>query len=276
MSGSAHDDYSRVDPGAKVEAFRATGRGTARIGYPIRLTRTVLATRELVTPSMLRLTLRGPELAHFETHAADDHVKVVFAQPDGTRTDPVPDASGALTWPRPLPPSRKYTVRRFDAAAGELDLDVVLHPGGLASEWAVRAEVGEEVVVAGPPGAKVFAHTYGHYVLVADPTGLPAVARWLEESPADVSADVVLDVDHEHERGYPLAARAGVRVQWFDRADGSRAADVVAGLELPADTFLFAAGEAGDVRPLRRWARERGIDALVTGYWKRGVVEFDE
>lgn len=270
------DDFTRVDAGAKVTAFRAAGRGTARIGYPIRLTRTTVAACELVTPSMLRLTLHGPELAAFETHAPDDHVKVVFPHADGTRTDPVPNAERSLDWPRPLPPSRKYTVRRFDATACELDLDVVLHPGGLASRWATHVDVGEEVVLAGPPGAKAFAHTYAHYVLVADPTGLPAVARWLDESPVDVSADVVVDVDHEHERGYPLAARAGVRVQWLDRSGGSGAADVVAGLELPADTFLFAAGEAGDVRPLRRWAREQGLDALVTGYWKRGVVEFDE
>jgi NADPH-dependent ferric siderophore reductase len=42
--------------------------------------------------------------------------------------------------------------------------------------------------------------------------------------------------------------------------------------------FLFAAGEAGDIRPLRR--RREGVERLVTGYWKRGTaggeVDLDE
>lgn len=270
------DDFTRVDPGPRVAEFHASGRGVKRVGYPIRLTRGELVARTEVTPSMLRLTVRGPELAGFHTYQADDHVKVVLPFPDGTRNDPVPNDQLALDWPRPFSPARKYTVRRFDRDACELDLDVVLHEGGVASEWARSVTIGEEVVMAGPPGAKAFPRTYAHYVLVADPTGLPAVARWLDESPADVRADVVVDVDHEHERGYPLRELDGVRVQWLDRSTGSRAAEVVAGLELPDDTFLFAAGEAGDVKPLRAWTRERGIDALVTGYWKRGVAGLDD
>ena len=41
-----------------------------------------------------------------------------------------------LRWPRPMPVSREYTVRRYDPVAGELDVDVVVHAGGVASDWA--------------------------------------------------------------------------------------------------------------------------------------------
>lgn len=273
----SRDDFSRADPRGAVARFHAEGEGVARIGYPILMTRTTLARRTEVTPSMLRLTLAGPELAGFHTYQADDHVRLVLALPDGTRNDPVPNDRAELDWTRPHPPSRKYTVRRFDAEACELDLDVVVHPGGVASEWALGARVGEEVVVAGPPGAKAFPHTYDHYVFAVDPTGLPAVARWLEESPADVVADVLVDHDHPHERDYPLAARPGVTVRWLERRGGSRLVAEVAGLRLPAErSFLFAAGEATDLKPLRGWARATGTDALVTGYWKRGVADLDE
>ena len=274
---TAGDDFSREDVGAKVAEHQRLGTGVRRIGYPILVSRGRLVRRVEVTPSMLRLTVAGDDFTRFHSHQCDDHVKVVFAMPDGTRNDPVPDEERGLAWVRPVPPARKYTVRRHDQVAGEIDLDVVVHPGGLASEWAASVQVGDEVVVAGPPGAKAFALTYDHYVLAVDPTGLPALGRWLEESPADVSADVLVDVDHAHEQGYPLAERPGVRVTWLDRSGGSRLADEVQALDLPEGrTFLFAAGEAGDVKPLRRWAKERGIDALVTGYWKRGVADLDE
>jgi NADPH-dependent ferric siderophore reductase len=272
------DDFSRVDPGPKVAQFHRSGTGVCRIGYPILVTHATLLRRTLLTPHMLRLTVGGPELAHFETHQADDHVKIVLAFPDGTRNDPTINAERELDWPRPWAPARKYTVRRYDREALEADFDVVLHEGGVASAWAAGAEIGESVVIAGPPGAKAFAQTYDHYVLAVDPTGLPALARWLEESPADVSADVFIDVDHDDERAYPLAEREGARVTWLDRTDGSRIAEAVMALELPEgrSTFLFAAGEAGDIKPLRRWAKQHGIDQLVTGYWKRGVADLDE
>lgn len=274
---TAGDDFSRDDPGTKVAEHQRLGTGVRRIGYPILLSRGRLVRRVEVTPSMLRLTVAGDDFTRFHSHQCDDHVKVVFPLADGTRNDPTIDEHRGLAWAKPVPPGRKYTVRRHDPVAGEVDLDVVVHPGGLASEWAAAVAVGDEVVLAGPPGAKAFALTYDHYVFAVDPTALPALGRWLDESPADVSADVLVDHDHAHEQGYPLAERPGVRVTWLDRSGGSRLADAVHQLALPAGrVFLFAAGEATDIKPLRRWAKERGIDALVTGYWKRGVSDLDE
>lgn len=149
-----------------------------------------------------------------------------------------------------------------------------MHPGGLASDWVTSVAVGEHVTVAGPPGALAFAHNYDHYVFAVDATALPAAARWLDEAPADVSAQIVVETDDAGMHEYPLADRAGVTVTWLVH-DGvrSRLADTVAELEMPTGrTFLFAAGEAGDITPLRAWAKERCDDVLVTGYWKRGVA----
>ncbi|WP_327030391.1 siderophore-interacting protein [Micromonospora sp. NBC_01740] len=267
----------RHDPAGRVAAHHRAGSGTARIGYPIGVRGVRVVARRQLTPRMLRLTLGGPALADFHTYQADDHVKIVFPDPDGTRRDPVPDGRGMLDWPRPLPTTRKYTVRRYDPATNELDLDFVLHDGGVASTWAATAAVGDEVTIAGPPGAKAFPHTYDHYVLAVDATALPAVARWLEEAPADVSAHLVAEVDDAAERGYPLAPRDRVAVTWLVReGTGSTLAEEVRSLRLPAGrTFLFAAGEATDIRPLRAWSRDR-LDSLITGYWKRGIAGLED
>ncbi|MGI5271553.1 siderophore-interacting protein [Nonomuraea sp. CA-218870] len=267
----------RDDPRGRVAEHHRNGSGITRVGYPIGIRTAPVAARELITPRMLRLTLKGPELEGFHTYQADDHVKIVFPDADGTRRLPVPDEEQSLDWPRPWPTTRKYTVRRYDAAARELDLDIVLHEGGVASAWAASVEVGDEVSVAGPPGAKAFPHTYGHYVFAVDATALPAAARWLEESPAGVSAHLVIETDDPAEHAYPLAERAGAEVTWLVREAGrSSLADTVRALTLPdVPSFLFAAGEAGDVKPLRRWSAGR-LDALVTGYWKRGVAGLED
>ncbi|MEU9505255.1 siderophore-interacting protein [Micromonospora sp. NPDC048170] len=267
----------RHDPAGRVAAHHRAGSGTARIGYPIGVRRVRIIARQQLTPRMLRLTLGGPALAGFHTYQADDHVMIVFPDPDGTRRDPVPNAQQMLDWPKPLPTGRKYTIRRYDAAAGELDLDFVLHDGGVASTWAASASVGDEVTIAGPPGAKAFPHNYDHYVFAVDGTALPAAGRWLAEAPADVSAHVVVEVDDAAEQGYPLARRDGVTVTWLVR-EGNRSAlaETVRSLRLPGGrTFLFAAGEATDIKPLRAWSQDH-VDSLITGYWKRGIAGLDD
>ncbi|PYE18060.1 NADPH-dependent ferric siderophore reductase [Williamsia limnetica] len=264
---------TRDDPRSRVAAHHQSGDGTARIGYPIGVRAVAVVRRELVSPRMIRLTLAGPELKGFHTYQADDHVMIVFPDDDGAVRAPVPNEKQELDWPRPLPLGRKYTIRRYDPELLELVLDFVLHEGGVASTWAVDAQPGDTVVIAGPPGAHAFAHNFDHYVFAVDATALPAVARWLDESPSEVSADVIVEVSHEDETQYPLAERDRVRVQWLVRpADRSMLADAVDALDLPPGrVFLFGAGEADDIRPLRR----RGTDRLVTGYWKRGSADHD-
>ncbi|CAM5563128.1 MULTISPECIES: siderophore-interacting protein [Streptomyces] len=267
----------RSDPGPKVAEHHRNGTGPVRIPYPIGVRTLEVLARTWINPRMVRLTLGGPQLDGFHSHQADDHVKLVFPDPDGTLRALVPAPGGMLTWPRPAPLNRVYTVRRYDAAARQLDLDFVVHEGGHASGWAVSVPLGERITVAGPPGAKSFPHTYDHYVFAADATALPAVARWLDECPEDTSVEVVLETEEECEHDYPLADRPGVEVIRLTRAgQSSRLADTVRRLHArPGRTFLFAAGESGDIKPLRAWSQDR-CDALFTGYWKRGVAGLED
>jgi len=268
----------RGNPSGRVAEHLRAGRGVRRIPYPIGIRQATLLRRTQVTDRMLRLTLGGAGLAGTHTYVADDHVKIVFPGPDGTLVLPVPNDRAMLDWPRPMPPTRCYTIRRHDPAAQELDLDLVLHDGGLASTWAASAAVGSLVAIAGPPGAKAFPYGYARHLMVCDPTGLPAVARWLEEAPPSVRVDVWAVAEHPSQRGYPLE-HPGLELRWLDPGEpvvglvdealgdpGARAGEV----------FLFAAGEADLVKPLRRWARDRQVDSSVSGYWKRGVADFDD
>ncbi|MCK5891899.1 siderophore-interacting protein [Aeromicrobium sp.] len=238
--------------------------------------------REVVTPRMVRVVLGGPGLAGFaSTTAPDEHVKLVFPDPDGTTRPPVLGDDGeTLVWPRPFPENREYTIRRFDEAAGEVWIDFVVHPGGLASDWAQQAERGESLWVAGPRPSDPVPPELDHHVLLADHTALPAVARWLEELRDGVDAQVAVLVPDAAEE-QDLAVRPGVSVVWLhlDDPDVAAAGDDVLGrhldaLDLPGDgrVFLWAAGEAGVLKPVRRWARAHGFargTCDIAGYWRK-------
>ncbi|MEJ2860806.1 siderophore-interacting protein [Actinomycetospora flava] len=262
------------------------GAAVAKVPYPIRIRRLEIAGTRRVGPAMLRMTLTGPELAGFESHSVvDEHVKLIFPDDDGGLR--VPEQDGLmLFWPKPMPPTRDYTVRRHDPEAGELDLDVVLHPGGLASEWASRAQPGELVWVAGPPAGLAVPGSYDRYLLAGDTTALPAIARWVENMPPDTRGWVFVEVADAAEE-VDLGAPAGVTVTWLHR-DGVAPgrsdvlASAVRAVAVPPgeSVYVWVAGEAGSIKPLRRWVRDDlGLDPAdvsITGYWKLGLSMFDE
>ncbi|MGW4027438.1 siderophore-interacting protein, partial [Streptomyces sp. NPDC005009] len=184
------------------------------------------------------------------------------------------------------PVSREYTVRRFDPAAGEIDIDIAPHEGGLASDWARSVTPGAVTHVAGPPGGLIVPPVYDRYLLVGDITALPAVARWLEQLPRSARGWAFVEVADATEE-IPLSAPEGIEVHWLHRGDrpagtGDLLARSVTAVTVPEGERLYAwiAGEAGQIKPLRRWVREElGLprtDHEITGYWKRGAADFDD
>jgi NADPH-dependent ferric siderophore reductase len=268
----------------RIAEVRA-GRAAEKVGYPIRVRAAEVVRTATVGSGLLRVTLGGPGTDGFEAHSPDEHVKVIFPEPDGTLRLPEPNGR-MLRWPRPSPTSREYTVRRYDPATGELDLDVALHDGGLASDWARSVEPGAVVHLAGPPGGLIVPHTYDRYLLAGDLTALPAIARWLEELPRTAAGWAFVEVADASEE-IELSAPEDVEVRWLHRGDTPAGTTdllerAVRAVRVPEGERLYAwiAGEAGSIKPLRRWVREElGLDRAdhdVTGYWKRGVADFDD
>lgn len=280
MSRDEHR-HRHLDRIAEVRA----GSGGEKVPYPIRIRSAELVRTRRLGAGLIRVTLGGTGTAGFEAHSPDEHVKLLFPEPDGTMRLPEPDGL-MLRWPRPLPTSREYTVRAYDASTGEIDIDIALHEGGLASDWARAVEPGEVVHVAGPPGGLIVPHNYDRYLLAGDITALPAIARWLEELPTDATGWALIEVADETEQ-IPLTAPEGVEVRWLHR--GGRPAGTGDALEravraLPLSTdervYVWMAGEAASLKPLRHWVRrELRLDARdhdIRGYWKRGVTDYDD
>lgn len=274
-AASAHErDRSRHL--GRIAEVRAGDRAS-KVAYPIGIRELEVVRTQRLTPSLLRMTLGGPGLSGFESHAPDEHIRLIFPDPD-TGELRVPERDGVrLRWPRPMPPSRQYTVRRLDPTAQELDIDIVLHRGGLASGWAERVAPGERVHVAGPPGGLIVPDRYDRYLLGGDLTALPAIARRLEELWPDAAGWAFVEIDDPADR-MELAHPPGVELHWIEGA----LAEAVRAVPLPQGESLFVwlAGEATMLRPLRDWVRdELGLgpgDSSITGYWRRGVADFDE
>ena len=223
---------------------------------------TVVAARS-VTPHMKRITFQGDALRTLPAEQPAWWVKALLPANEDDRAQ-----------------SRAYTIRRFDRAAAQIDIDFVLHgDAGPGSAWAARALPGEAIQITGPRSGRMSIPEEGWLLLAGDETALPAISTILERAPADREVIAFVEVGHRTEE-QPLAAPHGARIHWRHRATseslpGALLHDAVCGAILPPGPgFAFVAAEAFAVQAIKR----RLFDTLAPdrisakGYWKLGAA----
>lgn len=263
--------------------FRAGGRNrfTARRGHVVAV--------EQVAPVLLRVRLTGPEFEDFTSGGPADHVKVFFPDPaSGQLVAPTAAGPGEDGILRPEGPTlaRDFTPLRVARTADgvALDVDFYLHPSpGPASGWASRAAVGDELVVVGPRGSRGAPQGAAHLVLVCDETALPSATRWAAEVPATTTVDLLAvtadDGGWVAEYVATTSGRDDVRLHLPTAGDPDALVPALDAVGVDATTFVFAAGEASTLIPLRRHLKRTlalpAEQVSVNGYWKRGTAAFD-
>ena len=247
----------------------------ARVAEVVRTTR--------VTPHLVRVVLGGDGLAGFPAGAFTDHyVKLLFPPADAPYAVPFDvERVRAEHPPESWPVTRTYTVRAWDARAGELTIDFVHHgEEGLAGPWAAAARPGDLVQLLGPGGAYTPSPDADWHLLVGDDSALPAIAAAVGRLPAGRPARVFVEVPTEEDE-QELGAGRHVDVVWVHRghrAPGTALLAAVLSADLPdGAVHAFVHGEAGFVRDVRRHLRAgRTLTPELTsisGYWRRGRTE---
>lgn len=267
--------------GGRFQRSGGRHRFTARRGRVVSVTHPA--------PVMVRVRVTGDDFADFASTGPTDHMRVFFPDPQ-TGEYNAPSAAGpgedgvvrpdGVTYPRDFTPLR--VVRTADGVA--VDIDFYVHPSpGPASVWAQHAATGDELVVVGPRGSRGAPQDADRLLLIVDETALPAAARLAREVPGTTAVDLVAFTDDDGrwvvEYFADASDRTDVSVQLI--AGPAQPDTLVAAIEgaVDAGTFVFAAGEASALLPLRRYLR-RDLrlpreQVAISGYWRRGVTAFD-
>lgn len=209
-----------------------------------------------VTPSMIRVRLGGAGLSGFaSTGVPDERLRLIFDD------DIV----------------RSYTVRYFDPVGPHLDIDFVVHDGGVAADWAMRTQPGDAIRVSEARGWYRPPSDTEWQLLVADMTGLPALTRAVENLPAGARAHVIASVPSREDEQH-VSTAAAVTYRWTNEHE---LLDAVRSFERPSGTgYLWAATEASDARAIRKlYHRELGWTPdrfEIKGYWRRDKETWQE
>ena len=231
-----------------------------------------------VTPRLVRVTLGGPELEGFRVELPAASVRVLLPR-TGTDNLVIPTWNGNefLLPDGSRPVIRTLTPRRVDTDALELDVEVVVHAGGVASSWAARAAAGAGAAISGPGRGYSIAADAPAFFLGGDETAIPAICELLEVLPERVPVQVHLEIASADAR-FPLPKHPRATVAWYELSPDAPAGDAlvaaVRDAELVPGTRVWVAGEAASMQRIRRHLfEERGLprsQTTVRGYWKHG------
>ena len=204
--------------------------------FPFVLAVATVSSVERVSPSFVRITFSGADLADFGTpgRVLDQRIKLVFPAPGAS----VPRLTASADWYSAwlaLPDDergamRTYSIRELLVSGDEtrLVVDFVLHlaPGatGPASRWADAASAGDELLVIGPRRGRVggggieYAPGDARAILLAgDETAAPAIARILEDVDRDTQGVAFIEIPEDADI-LPIATPPGVEVRWLPRS----------------------------------------------------------
>lgn len=204
-----------------------------------------------LSPTFLRVTFAGADLASFADNGFDQRIKLVLPLP-GRGVADMPDGPDWYARWRALPdhrrnPLRTYTVRAARPDKREVDVDVVLHgDGGPAAQWAQAARPGDEVALVGPDAGHDGEHggleyrppaQMGATLLAGDETAVPAIAAILERLPADVRGEALLEVPETADE-LLLEKPQGVRVEWLARNGADHGAHLIPAVQTATGRLL--------------------------------------
>lgn len=240
-----------------------------------------------ITPHMIRVQLEPMDGRRWCTDGHGDE-RIDLALPREGRTvadfaafnesgDGGPAPEIEATW-------RHYTVRKVYDEGARIDVDFAVHGGGFASGWAERAEPGH---VVGLFGGGRHASQYHeppadaeHQLLVVDATGLPGLARILEELAPGARATAIIEIPTPQDR-QELATEGDVTVEWLVGSGNglgpSALPEAVAAQPVPeAPWYAWVACEAAASRRIRtHLRREMGLARdrhHAIGYWNESLT----
>ncbi|CAH6785073.1 NADPH-dependent ferric siderophore reductase [Vibrio chagasii] len=239
---------------------------------PITLTVTQTST---ITPNMQRITFSGEGLSKYPAECVGGYIKLLFS-PLGTT-----DLSQLNEGERPT--MRTYTIRHYNPVEKFIEVDFVRHitkdlQCGFAARWAMSAQVGDTISVAGPGLIQGLNLESDWFFLVADMTSLPALSAKVKTLPESAIGHAVIQINSAADK-QELEAPEGIKITWLIEDETSKTlSQTVRSLTwLDGQVSVWTACEFESMRELRQYFRnEKEVakeNIYISSYWKRGVSE---
>ncbi len=241
--------------------------------------------KEYITPHYIRVFLTGNDVEQIANTTVGVHNKI-FIPPRGINKVYFPKLnSGTKQWivqSEELRPSmRTYTHRGIDLDKKEIWIDFVAHGvEGVASEWAINAQIGSVLGVMMKGRKKELYPKAENYVLIGDATAIPVLGAILEDLSETAKGICIIEV-HSKEDEQLLQTNANIQFIWLHNKNPqneSKLPEAVKKLFLPEkNRYAYVAAEFSAVKKIRHYLRDeqnwQRQEFSAISYWKAGETE---
>ncbi|MEM6587336.1 MAG: siderophore-interacting protein [Pseudomonadota bacterium] len=263
-----------------AKSLRWTGETAIAGTLPESFNLLTLVHRSEPMPGLVRATVTAEDDRVFASDAI--HLRMMLPCNIGrVPVWPSMAANGSPVWPQgdDRLHMRAITIRHARPEMRELDLDVVSHGEGLISGWASGAKIGAQIGAMGPLGDKALPEV-SDYLLIADQTGLPAVARHLETVPDGATGYVICEAESDDVlRGYLPKTRFELKAIPSASFSDDMRAHVQTVLRPGVTGHAVFLGEFDDAQALRKvFKGTLGLgkgEQISASYWRRGQTGFE-
>jgi NADPH-dependent ferric siderophore reductase len=164
---------------------------------------------------LVTVTLRPEDFT--STGVPDEYVRLMIAPEGAELAIPTYDENWVMRVPEGAvePAARVYTISDHRVVDGvpEVDIDIAVHDHGVGADWVRRCVPGDEVGMMVPHGLYAAPADTAWQLLVADVTGLPALARILRDLRPGQRVEAVVVLTDDGDR-IALPSPADVDVRW--------------------------------------------------------------
>ncbi len=220
---------------------------------------------EYVTPNMKRIVFKSDDLKQLSSDQNVFYAKLK-----------VPPLSKSILNKNKV---RTYTIRHFDNTTKEMTVDFAVHePFGPATNWAVKAQVGDEISMMGPGQKKINTTIDGWYLFAADMSALPAALAAIENLPKSATGEAFLEVTSEEDI-QKMSKPEGLNIHWLihkePRKLSDQQLDSIKKIVIPNLPNVFVAGELNTIRKIKEYLKQNANvvnsnNVYISSYWKIG------
>lgn len=241
------------------------------MGKKIRRAHVISTTQ--IAPHLMRIVVGSEEFEDFPRDQQGAYVKVLF--PHEGQTDVELDLKADKPAVR-----RSYTIREIDSQSGAISLDFVVNQhSGIATYWAKRAKVGDNIAIAGPGPKKLSDFSQSDYLLLGDLTSVNAINGYLQKLPARATVNAIIHVPDKQDIIGLDVTHSNHRVNWLvsEQPNTDLINTVITQLsQSHTKPLVFMALESSLVRQINtlvgeRFAIERE-NIVCSAYWKQGIT----
>lgn len=228
-----------------------------------------------ISKNFIRILFSSNKIIEVNSDWAAPTIKLCFPL-NGLITFPEMNAENKIVWQEGLRERvRTYTMLNHDKASGFITIDFVIHPVGIATNWAQHAKKGDQIGAI-RIGSKTCFEAPKKWLFLGDIAALPAISYFLANLPEGHDAQAIVEIRDESDK-IKFKNMECAEFILNPNEDPTVLLNALKLVNLSSEMKIIGGMESDKARVIRLYLKENhanlNLDVKLISYWRQGFAE---